>query len=194
MTHLHSSRIHANIIAAAAVAGLLLCSVAARAGDSQPEGAPAPWTAAALPRFQPGLWEYRRTLFNQGADKPQVTKITKCSDPTSDIREKMASLKGKSCQFSAPRHSDDHYVSNWTCQTVKGPVRFHDVLTASDTTTYIDVSEAQLSQRITRSRLEAVRLGDCPADKPGVPGTPGAKSAPKAKPLHPSSATELSSR
>jgi hypothetical protein len=182
-------RIRSNITAAAVVASLLLPSVDVRADDPQPAATP-PLGVAALPSFQPGLWEYRRTMFSQGSDKPQVSKITKCSDPTSDIRQKMQSLKGKSCQFESPRHVQDHYVSNWICQTANGPMRFHDVLTAKDATSYVDVSEAKLSQRVTRSRLEAVRLGDCPASKPGVVGPPSAKPIPPQKPARRSPAME----
>jgi hypothetical protein len=136
--------------------------------------------AAALPKFEPGLWQFRRTLFNQGADKPQVTEVTKCTDPTNDIRQKMESLGGKSCQFSPPRQVQDHYVSNWVCQTPNGPVRFHDVLTVNDATSYVDVSEAQMAQRITRSRLEARRLGDCPP-KSVIPHNPGGRPLPWSK-------------
>jgi Protein of unknown function (DUF3617) len=135
------------------------------------EGGPAALAANSpeLPVFQPGMWEYRRTMFNQGADKPQVSTVRKCSDPTSEIRLKMASLKGKSCQFEALRHTQDNYVSTWTCQTPNGPMRFHDVLTVTGATKYTDVSEAQMSQRVTRSRLEAVRVGECPAQRRDLP-------------------------
>jgi hypothetical protein len=189
MTPLRPSQIRSNITIAALICSLLLCSVDIRAADPQPAAVPAPG-AASLPSFQPGLWEYRRTLFNQGSDKPQVSTVTKCSDPTSDIRQKMESLKAKSCQFTSPRLTQGHYVSNWICQTSNGPVRFHDVLTAKDATTYVDVSEAQLSKRVTRSRLEAVRLGDCPSDKPGVLGRPSAKPVLTPKPPRRSPATE----
>ena len=190
MTRLRRRQTRSNITAAAMICSLLLSSAAVRAGEPQPAATPTPEAAAALPSFQPGLWEYRRTMFNQGSDKPQVSTVTKCTDPTSDIRQKMESLKAKNCQFTSPRHIQDHYVSNWICQTPNGPARFHDVLTATDATKYVDVSEAQLSQRVTRSRLEAVRLGDCRSDKPGALSRPSAKPAPTPKSSRRSPATE----
>jgi hypothetical protein len=181
MTRLRRCQIRSNITAVAMICSLLLPSVDVRADEPQPAPTPALGAVTPLPSFQPGLWEYRRTMFDQGSNKPQLSTVTKCSDPTSDIRQKMESLKGKSCQFTSTRHIQDHYVSNWICQTGNGPVRFHDVLTAKDAATYVDVSEAQLSQRVTRSRLEAVRLGDCPSSKAGVLDHPSAKPVPTPK-------------
>ena len=126
-----------------------------------------------LPVFQPGMWEYRRTLFSQGADKPQVSTVRKCSDPGSEMRQKMATLKAKSCRFEALRHTRDNYVSSWSCQTPNGPMRFHDVLTVTGATKYTDVSEIQMSQRVTRSRLEAVRVGECPSQRRDLPNRLG---------------------
>jgi hypothetical protein len=182
-------RTHKRALAAAAIASLLLWGFDAPAADPQSGSAPSPWAGIVLPNFQPGLWHFSRALFNQGSEEPQVTEVTKCTDPASDIRQKMESLSGKSCQFSPPRHADDHYVSDWVCQTPNGLVRFHDVLTANDTTSYVDVSEAQMEQRITRSRLEARRLSDC---VPNIPRNPGRKPLPWLK--APDAAAESSNR
>jgi hypothetical protein len=184
-------RIHQRTLAGATIAGLLLWGFDAPAADPQPGSAPSPWAGIVLPNFQPGLWHFRRALFNQGADEPQVTEVTKCTNPTSDIRQKMESLSGHKCQFSPPRHVDDHYVSNWVCQTPNGLVRFHDVLTANDTTSYLDVSEAQTAERSTRSRLEARRLSDCPG-KSVIPYSRGGRPLPWLK--APNAAAESSNR
>ncbi len=149
------------------------------AADPEPAAAGAIAAAAAeLPRFQPGLWEYRRTMMSVGSAKPQVSTVKKCGNPTADIQQKIAELQKKNCQFAAPRRIQDHYVSNWICPTPNGPARFHDVLTAKDATTYRDASEARLAQRVTRSSIEAVRLGDCPVPGAGVPGPRAAHAAP----------------
>jgi hypothetical protein len=184
-------RIYKRSLAGAAIAGLLVWGFDAPAADPQPGSAPSPWAGIVLPNFQPGLWQFRRALFNEGAEKPQVTEVTKCTDPASDIRQKMESLSGKGCQFSRPQHADDHYVSNWVCQTPNGLVRFHDVLTANDATSYVDVSEAQMAQRITRSRLEARRLSDCPG-KSVIPYSHGGRPLPWLK--APNAAAEPSNR
>ena len=151
---------------------LILISTALRAAD--PPAAPAPaggpeTSAVELPRFQPGLWEYRRTLVRGDTARPQVTTIKKCADPAAEMREKMEALRQKHCQFAPLRRNQDRYVSSWLCPTPTGPMRFRDVLTASDLTSYQDVSEAHSAQHVTQQKVEARRLGECPGLGAGAP-------------------------
>jgi len=167
-----------SMIAVGACLLVLITSTAARAAD--PPAAPAPaagpeTSAVELPRFQPGLWEYRRTLVSGKSAKPQVSTVRKCADPGADIREKIADLKKKNCQFTSLRRNQDHYISSWVCQTPRGAMRFRDVLTARDESSYQDVSEAHSAQHISQQKLEATRLGDCPGLGAGAPMTPTPK-------------------
>ena len=151
---------------------LILISTALRAAD--PPAAPAPaagpeTSAVELPRFQPGLWEYRRTLVSGKSAKPQVSTVRKCADPGADIREKIADLKKKNCQFTPLRRNQDHYLSSWLCPTPSGPMRFRDVLIASDLTSYQDMSETHSAQHVTQQKIEARRLGECPGLGAGTP-------------------------
>lgn len=145
---------------------LLFSSAAVRAADPAPAGLTADSAATELPSFKPGLWEYRRTLVTGDSGKAQASTIRKCADPGADIREKMANLKKKHCQFAPMRHNKDRYVSSWVCPTVSGPMRFRDVLIAKDATGYQDVSETRSGQRVTEQKIEAVRVGECPGPKP----------------------------
>jgi len=151
---------------------LILISTALRAAD--PPAAPAPaggpeTSAVELPRFQPGLWEYQRTLVRGDTARPQVTTIKKCADPAAEMREKMEALRQKHCQFAPLRRNQDRYVSSWLCPTPTGPMRFRDVLTASDLTSYQDVSEAHSAQHVTQQKVEARRVGECPGLGAGAP-------------------------
>jgi hypothetical protein len=101
--------------------------------------------------------------------------VRKCADPSADIREKIADLKKKNCQFTPLRLNQDHYLSSWVCQTPKGAMRFRDVLTASDESSYQDVSETHSAQHISQQKLEARRLGECPGLGAGAPMTPTPK-------------------
>jgi hypothetical protein len=144
---------------------LAITSTSVRAADppTAPEpAAPSETSAVELPRFQPGLWEYRRTLVSGKSAKPQVSTVRKCADPSGDIREKIADLKKKNCQFTPLRRNQDHYTSSWVCQTPTGAMRFRDVLTATDDSSYQDVSETHTAQHISQQKLEARRLGECP--------------------------------
>jgi len=175
----------------AACCGLLLWSPSAPADPQAPmpvaaaPPASAPAKAAAetavdtqLPAFQPGLWEYRRTLMRGG--KPQVSTTRKCADPGTDMREKMAQLRKKNCQFAPLKRSKEHYISSWICQTPTGAMRFRDVLTATDDSSYQDVSETHTAQHISQQKLEARRLGECPGLGAGAPLRPT-----KPPPRHP---------
>ena len=155
---------------------LSLISTALRAADPPATPATGPESSAVeLPRFQPGLWEYRRTLVSGKSAKPQVSMVRKCADPSADIREKIADLKKKNCQFAPLRRNQDHYISSWVCQTPTGAMRFRDVLTAKDEGSYQDVSETHSAQHISQQKVEATRLGECPGLGAGAPMTPTLK-------------------
>lgn len=179
----------------ALVGGLLLFSgTPTRAADPEPTtspatpaAAPAPLATPApgastaaveLPSFRPGLWEYRRTLMRGGG--PQVSTTRKCADPGADMREKIAQLRKKNCQFAPLKRNKEHYISSWICQTPTGAMRFRDVLTATDDTSYQDVSEMHTAQHVSQQKLEARRLGECPGLGAGVPLMPT-----KPPPRHP---------
>ena len=128
-----------------------------------------------LPTFRFGLWEFSRTQLRADMAKPHVSTIRKCADPGADMREKMAALKKKDCQFAPIKHRNDRYVSTWVCQTPTGAMRFRDILLAKDENSYEDVSETRTGQHVARQKLEARRLGECPGMGSGAPLTPTQK-------------------
>jgi hypothetical protein len=114
-----------------------------------------------------------------GAGKPQVSTFQKCSDPTTEIRQKMAELVKKGCQFSPAERNQQGYISQWTCPTSAGLIKFRDVLISQSDTTYQTVSEAHGNDQVVRSTIDAVRVGDC--------GNVGLLGMPKSKPARPPS-------
>jgi hypothetical protein len=139
-------------------------------------------TAAAaveLPTFQAGLWEYRRSVLKGDAASPQVSMLTKCVDPSAEIRKKMAELKSRNCQFAPLSRHGDSYTSSWTCPTTDGAVRFRSVLTVTDPTSYVDMSETRSGQGVIQQKLEARRVGECPAPSVNAPAS-SAKPPPPA--------------
>jgi hypothetical protein len=136
----------------------------ARAGDGIVP-APAVAKAAELPLFQAGLWEYRRIVVESGAARPRFATLRKCADPSSEIRRKLAQLKGRQCQFAPVVLRDGGYVSSWTCPTPEGPLTFRHVLIVKDPGSYLAMSETRLGQRVIQQKIEARRLGECPTQK-----------------------------
>jgi hypothetical protein len=108
-----------------------------------------------------------------GAGKPQVSTFQKCSDPTTQFRQKMAELEKKGCQFLPAGRNQQGYVSQWICPTPAGPMRFRDVLISQSDITYQTVSEAHGNEQVIRSTIDAVRLGECAI--PGLLGIPKSK-------------------
>jgi hypothetical protein len=126
---------------------------------------PATKAAAAveLPFFEPGLWEYRRTVVKDDSPGPQVSMLRKCADPSAEIRRKIAELGKRSCRFAPLAHRLHRYISSWTCPTPLGPTRFRAVLTVRGTAGYTDLSEMRTTEHVARQRIEAARIGECPA-------------------------------
>ena len=119
--------------------------------------------------------DYGSALLKLAPSKLQVTTIKKCADPAAEMREKMEALRQKHCQFAPLRRNQDRYVSSWLCPTPTGPMRFRDVLTARDLTSYQDVSETHSTKHVSQQTIEAVRLGQCPGLGAGAPLRPTPK-------------------
>ena len=140
--------------------------------ESDPPSAVGP---VELPTLRSGLWEYRRTFMPANASEPQVATIRKCGDPGADMREKTDRLKAKGCQFLPLKHQGERYISSWTCKTPEGPLRFRDVLVVTDANRYVVDSESHSPQRVSRQKIDAVRVGECPGVGASPPMTPTSK-------------------
>jgi hypothetical protein len=131
-----------------------------------------------LPVLQPGLWQYRRTVVKDDSPTRQVSMLKKCADPSTEIRTKMAQLGSRSCRFAPLAHRHGRYFSSWTCPTPLGPTRFRAVLIVRGATGYTDLSEMRAGQSVTRQRIEAAWIGECPGNQHGSPFHPQPKPTP----------------
>ena len=117
----------------------------------------------AVPTFKPGLWEYQRTLLSAANAAPQKSSFSRCSDPSQEIRQKLAAMKQKGCTFTplnAARR--DRYVSTWKCpSTAGGTLVIRNAVTVKSDRSYQDVNEIRTADRVTRSLVVANRIGDC---------------------------------
>jgi hypothetical protein len=113
-----------------------------------------------VPQFEPGMWEYRRTVTSGLKHDAQVVK--RCSSPTTDIRQKLAGLSGQGCSMSPPVHHENHYEFRWVCPAAHGVAVFRDRVTFISTASYQDDDEVLHAPQATRTTIVATRLGDCP--------------------------------
>jgi hypothetical protein len=140
---------------------------------------PATATAAVeLPFFEPGLWEYRRTVVKDDSPGRQISMLRKCADPSTEIRQKMAELGKRSCRFAPLAHRQHRYISRWTCPTPLGPTRFRAVLIVRSPKGYTDLSEMRTTEHVARQRIEAARIGECPASGSGRQFRPNPQAMP----------------
>jgi len=102
-----------------------------------------------------------------------MSTFQKCSNPTTEFRQKMAELEKKGCQFLPAERNQQGYISQWSCPTPAGLMRFRDVLISQSDTTYQTASEAHSNEQVVRSTIEAVRLGECAGA--GLLGIPKSK-------------------
>jgi hypothetical protein len=122
-----------------------------------------------LPVFEPGMWEYRRTMTVTKRGIPQNASVKKCSDPSKDIREKLNELQQRGCKFAPTTHSGERYHLQWECAAQGGPITMSDVLTTKGADSYEDVLESRYGQRVTRSVIVATRISACPPLPTAVP-------------------------
>ena len=120
-------------------------------------------TASELPAFQPGFWEYQRTVSTMAKPDPQHSSIRKCSDPTNEIKQKLTELQHKGCQFSPVTVRGNQYFSTWRCPASSGPLVDRNVVTVISFTSYQDQNEVRSGEHVSRSTVIARRVGECPA-------------------------------
>jgi hypothetical protein len=111
---------------------------------------------------------YERTV-TSGNHTPAQAKMSRCSDPSVEMRKKVAKLKQKGCRFAHTVHIGNTYRSSWACPAHGGVVALAQVLTVTSDSSYEDTSQARFEDRLTRTKIVATRVGDCP---PGIPGIP----------------------
>ena len=135
-------------------------------------------TPVQLPAFQAGLWQYRQTVMKDDSPTPRISMLRKCADPSAEIREKMAQLKRRSCEFAPLAHRHGRYFSNGVCPTPLGPTRIRAVLIARGAGGYTDLSETRTREHLARQRIEATRIGECPGSGTLTPPSPNSKLTP----------------
>jgi hypothetical protein len=123
----------------------------------------APTSSSDLPAFQPGLWEYQRTVMTAAESRPQHSSIKKCSDPSQEIKEKLAQLQHKGCQFSPVTVRGNQYLSTWRCPASSGQLVDRNVVTVISYTSYQDDNEVRSGEHVSHSTVMARRVGECPA-------------------------------
>jgi hypothetical protein len=176
------------------LAAVLIAALSgARAADVPAPTVQAPSRAAApaqaesaadlgLPRLQPGNWQYQRSVISATGAAPRQATISKCADPSQEMRGKLAELKQKGCRFSPTTHTGNSYSTSWTCPARGTLLVMTQVITVTSDSSYEDSTEARLQEQVMRTKIVATRVGEC-SPLAGVPR----KHRPRPPPIAPSS-------
>ncbi len=142
-----------------------------------PAAAPAQAASASdlgLPSFRPGKWQYQRSVISATGGTPRRGTISKCGDPSEELRNKLAQLKQQGCRFSSTTHAGNSYSTTWTCPAHGGVLLMSQVITVTSESSYEDSNEARFQDQVTRTKIVATRVGECPL----LPGAPKHRRGP----------------
>ena len=150
------------LLSALALLSAAFCHIVVADGPTPrtPRSSSAP--EAELPSLKPGMWEYQRTVTTRARGTPAVAKLSKCGDPTLEMRNKLAALEKKGCRFSPTIHLGNTYQATWICSAHGGVVAMSQKLTVTSESSYEDISEARFEEQQTRTKIVATRIGECP--------------------------------
>jgi hypothetical protein len=152
------SRARAADVPSSAAQSPSAAAAALRTEAAQPE----PAAAMGLPSFKPGKWQYQRSVISATGGAPRQATISKCADPSQEMRAKLAELKQKGCRFMPTTHSGNSYSTSWTCPAHGGLVLMSQVITVTSESSYEDSNEARVQDQATRTKIVATRVGECP--------------------------------
>lgn len=162
-------------IAAAALALVALAACGKKTDEAQPGAAPAasapgPVAAAEFPHPTPGLWESKMAV--NGGGQAMTSRI--CYD---EVFAKQASIMGQEmssemgCQQTLTRQIDGSLKMSATCKGPDGKPMLTEGVIRGDFKSAYSVEftrDASDPPDATGMKIEARRVGDCPADfKPG---------------------------
>jgi uncharacterized protein affecting Mg2+/Co2+ transport len=121
-----------------------------------------PARADELPVFRQGLWKYQRTIAGG-----KTIDVTKCANPTEDMKKQNEKLGKGGCRFSPLTKSGNTYTFTADCSIkipsggeIKG--RTTTVITVESESAYTVEVHGTAGGQETKERLVARRVGDCP--------------------------------
>jgi hypothetical protein len=122
------------------------------------------------PSFRSGLWKFERTLETNGkaTDRLQTSglsiarQMTRCVNPTLELKEELTPLKVGACITRDLRKTDDGYVFEKICGRA-APIKSE--INVKGDSAYTEIHEGNVGKLSTKETVVAQRVGDCDPDK-----------------------------
>ena len=117
--------------------------------------------AQELPTFRFGMWEFVSTLDNGPGSKPQVITVSRCTDPTEEMKRQNDKLAQVGCSISPPARSGKVYSFSSSCSIHGKATEFKSALTAESDSAYSLRTESRQGAETAVESMKARRTGDC---------------------------------
>ena len=118
------------------------------------------------PTFRSGLWKFERTLETDGkandrlqtSGLPIAREITRCVNPTLELRAEFTPLKTGGCSTKDLRKTDDGYVFQKVCGDA-APIKTE--VNVKGDSGYTEIHQGSIGKIPTKETVVAQRVGDC---------------------------------
>jgi hypothetical protein len=118
------------------------------------------------PTFRSGLWKFERTLETDGkandrlqtSGLPIARQMTRCVNPTLELRAEFTPLKTGGCSTKDLRKTDDGYVFQKVCGDA-APIKTE--VNVKGDSGYTEIHQGSIGKIPTKETVVAQRVGDC---------------------------------
>jgi hypothetical protein len=122
--------------------------------------------APEVPVFRQGLWSYQRVAETPGAGKPRPASMSRCVDPSADLKKNLGQLKARNCTVSAISRNGNAYAWTVACLVNGETLQIRSVITVENDTAFREEMSSRWGSQDSRSTLSARRVGDCTEEAP----------------------------
>jgi hypothetical protein len=122
--------------------------------------------APEMPALRQGLWSYQRVAETAGHATQQPVSMSKCVDPSADLKKNLEQLRARNCTVSAFTRTGNAYAWTVACPLNGETLQIRSVITVENDTAFREEMNSHFGSQDSRSSLSARRVGDCPEAAP----------------------------
>ena len=119
-----------------------------------------------MPVFRQGLWSYQRVSETPGRGPQHPVSMSKCLDPSADLKKNLEQLIARNCTVSAISRTGNAYAWTVACPVSGETLQIRSVITVENDTAFREEMISRWGSQDSRSTLSARRVGDCTEEAP----------------------------
>jgi uncharacterized protein DUF3617 len=96
-----------------------------------------------------------------GRGTQQPVSMSKCVDPSVDLKKNLEQLRARNCTLSAIARNGNAYAWTVACPLNGETLQIRSVITVENDTAFREEMSSHFGSRDSRSTLSAHRVGDC---------------------------------